>query len=106
MSISFIVPKIDQPYQLQHDYTLRLMGIDSVGQKRLIKKGVAFPLYSSLEFILGAGGIFKILTWFPMVPYMKIRIIDNPNKPYEKFNAYVEELDTFLREIKVEEISV
>ena len=106
MSISFIIPKINQPYRVQKHYLLHMNRVDSVGSKRLNKNGITVDRWGSVDFVLGAGGIFKILTWFPVVPYMKIRIIENPNKPYEKFSAYVIDMNSFLSQIEVEEISV
>jgi hypothetical protein len=89
---------------------LYLGSIDSVGYKRLVKHGQQhlFPTQHYTEFscMLAAGGEFKILTWYPMVPYMKIRIINNANKPFEKFSAYVKNVNNFLNELYVEEISV
>lgn len=110
MSISFSIPKIETPYQIQKDIIVMMGGTNSVGYKRLVKNGLGNIIkYQQDSFVctLGSGAIFKILTWYPMNNYMKIRIIENPCKPYEKFSSYIYgSLEQFLKDVEVEEIGI
>jgi hypothetical protein len=102
--MKFVIPKINTEYSILRNLNFIVKTVDSVGRKRLVKHGIKRDDTFDFMCILDSGAIFKIRTWYPMYPYVNIRVVSNPNKPFEKFNCYIYEIDEFFKKLDVEEV--